>query len=500
MAQTKIRTTNTKFASDTSCLEIPKGTDAQRVNSDGSIRFNTTSDNFEYFDGGAWVALEGTPSISSISPTNVREIDSATTTNFIVTGSTFKPSISAVLVGDDGTEVAFDSVTRDSSTQLTCVMTNNKITDPNEEPYDIKVTNPSGNTFTLANQVNINNLPYFNTASGQLGSTQRFGPFSETIQAVDPESTAVTFRIVVGALPAGFSLNSATGEISATSWTLVAADETYNFTVEVEDTASNVSRRAFSIILGGPVSESFTSSGTFSVPTGVTAVEALVVASGGGGGTGHGGGGGAGGLVYHATYPVTPGGSEPVTIGGTPGDNAQGIASTFGTMTTVGGGTGGTGGHEGGQGVVRAGGSGGGGGRNQGSSAGTQGPSGGGTGFGNPGASGPSQTGGGGGGAGAAGSGKNGGIGKSYTLADGTSPVYYAGGGGGGGAGGVPGGPGGQGGGGGGSGPYYDSASPGGDGGANRGGGGGGGVRGTTMQGMSIPPSQGGSGIVIVRY
>jgi len=499
---TKISEQQTKFASDTNGLEIPKGTNAQRVNSAGRIRFNTTDDNFEYYDGAQWVALEGNPSISSISPTNVREIDSSTTTNFIVSGASFKTGVTAVLIGNDATEIAFDSVTRDSSSQLTCVMTNSKITTPNLEPYDIKVTNPSGNTDTLADQVNINNTPYFTTASGQLGTTQRFGPFSQFVEAIDPESQGVTFRVDSGALPSGFSLNSSTGEISATSWTPVAADETYNFVISAEDPASNRSLRAFSIVLGGPVSQSFNSSGTFSVPTGVTSVQVLVVAGGGGGGTGHGGGGGAGGLVYATAEPVTPGGTVPITVSGTPGQNAQGGVSSFGTaITTVGGGTGGTGGHEGGQGTVRSGGSGGGGGGGQGGGSGTQGPSGTGTGFGNNGATGsPGTQGGGGGGGGAAGSGKTGGIGKAYTIADGSSPVYYAGGGGGGGGPGQPGGSGGNGGGGGGRGPYYDSAAPGSPGTANRGGGGGGGVRGTSMQGMSYPPSTGGSGIVIVRY
>jgi hypothetical protein len=498
---TKISSTNTKFTQDTDGLEIPKGTNAQRVNSQGRIRFNTTDDNFEYYDGTQWVALEGQPSISSITPTNVREIDSGTTTTFTVTGTSFKTGITAVLIGNNSTEIAFDSVTRDSTTQLTCVMTNGKITLPNLEPYDIKVTNPSGNTFTLNDQVNINNTPYFVTASGQIGSTQRFGPFSEFVEAIDPESQGVTYRIVGGALPTGFSLNSTTGEISAASWALETENTTYNFTIQAEDSASNFSQRAFNIVLSGPVSESFTSSGTFSVPTGVTAVQVLVVAGGGGGGTGHGGGGGAGGLVFATAEPVTPGGSVPITVSPRSGQNGQGSASSFGTaITTTGGGSGGTGGHEGGQGTTRSGGSGGGGGSGQGGAAGTQGPSGTGTGFGNAGASGPSPNGGGGGGAGAGGSGKSGGVGNSYTIADGSNPVFYAGGGGGGGAGGQPGGPGGNGGGGGGSGPYYDSASPGSPGTTNRGGGGGGGVRGTSMQGMNFPPSTGAEGIVIVRY
>jgi hypothetical protein len=61
------------------------------------------------------------------------------------------------------------------------------------------------------------------------------------------------------------------------------SNTTSNFTVRAADVASNVSTREFSITVNAPVSESFTSSGTFSVPAGVTAVDVLVVAGGGGG-------------------------------------------------------------------------------------------------------------------------------------------------------------------------------------------------------------------------
>ncbi len=61
---------------------------------------------------------------------------------------------------------------------------------------------------------------------------------------------------------------------------------------------------------------SFTSTGpgTWSVPSGVSEVEVLIVAGGGGGGGGNpsadgNGGGGAGGIVYAQRFPVTPGGT-----------------------------------------------------------------------------------------------------------------------------------------------------------------------------------------------
>jgi len=98
----------------------------------------------------------------------------------------------------------------------------------------------------------------------------------------------------------------------------------------------------------------FTSSTTWTVPTGVTSVTVLVAAGGGGGGSATpagyaGGGGGAGGLVYNAGYSVTPGAPITVTVGGggagaTTVQNygANGSDSVFGTITATKGGGGGS--------------------------------------------------------------------------------------------------------------------------------------------------------------
>ncbi len=96
---------------------------------------------------------------------------------------------------------------------------------------------------------------------------------------------------------------------------------------------------------------SFTASGTFTVPAGITVVKARLVGGGGGGGGGDathcGSGGGAGGYV-EGIYGVTPGQSIPVTVGagggGTSGDNpaSNGGTSAFGGFCNATGGSGGT--------------------------------------------------------------------------------------------------------------------------------------------------------------
>ena len=79
-------------------------------------------------------------------------------------------------------------------------------------------------------------------------------------------------------------------------------------------------------------------SGTYSVEPGITTVNVLVVGGGGGGGSGgyntvKGGGAGAGGLIYYPDYPVTPGGSIPVSVG--VGGEGGGFLSSIAWFNTL---------------------------------------------------------------------------------------------------------------------------------------------------------------------
>jgi hypothetical protein len=463
----------------------------------------------------------GAPTISSISPTNVDSKDSATTTTFTVTGTNFWTGTTAKLISNSSTDISFTTVTRDSNTQLTCVLNNALITTEGvtDEPYDIFVDNGIS-SITLTNQINVDQRPVWVTASGSLGNVTEGNAASFTVQATDPESAgAIRYDVVGNSLPSGLSLNTATGAITGTAGA-VGADTTSTFTIQASDVDSNVSFREFSITIVNITITSFTASGTLSVPVGVTAVDVLVVAGGGGGGYGpsgcgtgafYSGGGGAGGLIYRPGFPVTPGGTVSVTVGcgGTNGTSCgtaapAGQDSVFGTLTAKGGGGGGgrtSGGASGG-----SGGGGGSPGTHSGGSATqpTQPGDSGTYGFGNAGGQGvtsPSPvanqgTGGGGGGAGSAGGnggtskpapfaggaphyawGGPGGAGRSYTIADDTTPVYYAGGGGGGGHSGA-------------SGPELNvgATARGDSGAANRG------------SGAGSGPTTGGKGIVIVKF
>ncbi|MBR1921651.1 MAG: DUF2341 domain-containing protein, partial [Kiritimatiellae bacterium] len=267
---------------------------------------------------------------------------------------------------------------------------------------------------------------------------------------------------------------------------------------------------------------------TFTPPTGVTKVDALVVAGGGPGGYYAGGGGGAGGLVYTNDLTVVPATDYTITVGtgGVAADSATAYGSNGGNSSIVGSGVSitATGGGAGGNGALNdqtakrpgvAGGSGGGsawtgysageGTTGQGNAGGTV-----------PNAGNTQNHAAGGGGAGAVGgsvensnssaqSSAPGGIGASYGISG--VDTYYAGGGGGGGARHVSnsqgtisyGAPGAGGIGGGGKGGQETTTAGDEIPGAGTDGLGGGGGGGSTVEGH-YAGGDGGSGIVIIRY
>ena len=474
------------------------------------------------------------PSISSVSPTNAVSGDGTGNHTFTITGSGFTGA-SAKLINTSGTDVAFDTVTVNSNTQITAVIAKSSLLNSGE-PFDVKVTAPNGLASTLENQINVDAQPVFATAAGSLANLAYNQAISTTdIVATDPESAGnVTFDKQSGTIPPGLSTTTvhengvSKFRITGTP-TTVSNDTTFNFTIRASDAASNTSSRAFSITVQKLKAQTFTSSGTFAIPSGTSSLDVLVVGGGGGGGGDNGGGGGAGGLVFMPGHPVTPGGTITVTVGSggagsktlSPSDGRGQIGqnSAFGTpgdpglnpggliLTALAGGEGGgnapsPGGGDGGS-------SGGGGGHNSGPAGSatqpTQPGNSGAYGFGNVGGAGvaaPRHAGGGGGsgGSGQPGTSCNaGGVGKAYTIGDGTTPVFYAGGGGGGRSGGTDGveNPGGQGGGGNGAASGEGSCGT-----ANRGGGGGGGANGENPGGgePTRGGGAGGKGIVIVRW
>ena len=518
---------------ETGAVQLPSGTTGQRPTAvAGMIRYNSTTNLSEYYDGSGWKSIDSPPVISSVSPTSIA--NSSSSVDITITGDFFASGSTVKAIGQDLSEVAASSVTYTNSTTIVATFNGTSFADAQED-YSIEVTNVSGLAGKGSDLLAVNASPAWTVASGSLGTIFDSGRsgVSITTGATDDEGESLTYSVTTGSLPSGLSIASATGTITGSTST-VGSDTTVTFTLSVTD-GSNTTTRQYSIIQKAPVIASYTStgSGTFSVPTGTSTVDVLIVAGGGSAAYGNGswwgaGGGGAGGLIYRPAFPVTPGGSVSYTVGAggpapantrVPGGNSEstgkeGQDSTFGTLTAKGGGGGAgdgcypSGAHPSTQssGSGGRGGSGGGGsgpapqshgsvGNREGGQSTQPGePGDSGTyGFGTHGGGGSQGPGGGGGGAGANGShagppGGDGGVGKAYSISG--SSVTYAGGGG---ACNYPGHTGGEG----------QAQGTGGSGGGGNGGVDGNGVPGTNNRGGGAGGgggASGGSGIVIVKY
>jgi len=496
---------NRKFTG-TKGIVTPKGTTGERVGSEsGELRFNTTTELMEYYDGTAWKPIDAPPSISSITTSDsvgtntVLNADGSTLYTITINGGNFGIGVNVQFIGSTGTTYTAGNITRVAASQITCKTLSSMGT--TDDPYDVKVTNVSGLSIESLDAFSYNSAPVF------VNATQAFTAFigdvvtgsTINVSATDAESNTITYSIASGSLPSGLTISSSTGYITGT---VGGSAGNFPFVVRASTTEGAVERQ-YSITTkalpsGGTITTSgdtkihtFTSgSSSFVNPKNNLVTSYLVVAGGGGGGNVSNvcGGGGAGGM---RTGSLTiSNGTKTVIVGAGGAKGALGVDSTYDSITSNGGGHGGGEGSGG-----QSGGSGGGATYGYSGGAGTVGQ---GNNGGNGGQSGNIHPAGGGGGAGSAGAtGVNGsaaagagGAGLSNSLSG--SSVFYAGGAGGGAwsgssqasAGGS---------GGGGNGGYHstDGSSTAGTNGLGGGGGGG------WNSGQS---QSGGSGVVIITY
>ena len=513
---------------------ITSGTTAQRVTGQGKLRFNTTTNLMEYYDGTDWKAIDAPPVITgftvddvggsagtSATVDNEKTADSGNFTIEVI-GSLFDTtgaSVSFIATAGNGETITTETITRNSANLLT-VTVDASAFDVAQSPYTIRVTNGSGLSANLEACITADaEAPTFTNAAdtnfliydGARGSGTIAA--ASLIEASPLIGTSSNYSVHSGSLPGGNSLNTTTGVITWSSVSSVGSDTTSTFTIRATG-AEGTADRQFKITVKAPNYNSITAEGsfTFNVPVGISAVQVLAIGGGGSGGTQVGGGGGAGGMIEVSSHPVSPGGTVSGNIGRggigfstsgghtgqsgspSPGNFANpGENTTFGNITANGGGAGGN--HAGPQPQSgQPGGSGGGGGSSGSSQPGgsaTQSP-----GHGHAGGHGHgSWSGGGGGGAGGGGSnassgsdGGPGGSGRASSYSG--SSVTYAGGASGGQPSGTRPSPGGPGGGG-----FGGDAGTGGQSGSDGKGGGGGGVR-------DAPggAGDGGNGIVILKY
>jgi len=315
----------------TAGTKLASGTTAQRGSTAGQLRFNTTTGLAEYYDGTSYKSIDSPPTISSINPTSLGQSVLGSSQSVVITGSSFSNTVIVKIIGNNGTEFTPASTTRNSATQVT-ITTPTNLTHTNE-PYDIKITNASGLSATLADILSINDTPVFSTASGSLGTLADAGRASSNLTAIsfsDEESTP-TVSVTTGSIPAGLTLNS-NGTFSGTA-NAVSTSATSDFTVTATD-GSETATRNYSITVSAPISLSY-----------------LSVAGGGGGvGQYQSGGGGAGGMLT-GTFAVLSGTTYTATIGaggsgggestgGYNGVNSTIAGSGITTVTSIGGGGG----------------------------------------------------------------------------------------------------------------------------------------------------------------
>jgi len=226
--------------------KIATGTTAQRGSTQGQIRFNTTTNLAEYYTGTAFKSIDAPPTISNL---DVTEVDSQAGGNqtIVITGSSFVSGATVTFVGNSGTNFNASTVTVDSDTQITVVAPKASFLNA-QEPYGVKVTNVSGLSATVVNQINVDSNPVWSTASGQIGGNLFEGDsINVSATATDSDGDTIAYSVQSGSLPSGTSLNSSTGAITGTA-SAVSADTTSSFTLRATAN-SKTADRAFSIII-----------------------------------------------------------------------------------------------------------------------------------------------------------------------------------------------------------------------------------------------------------
>jgi len=236
-----------RVMSGTVGTKIQGGTTGQRVNETGRLRFNTTTSLMEYYDGTGWKSIDSPPVVSSI---DVTEVDSQAGGNqtIVVTGSAFASGATVSFIGASGTDFNATSVTFDSVSQLTVVAPKASFLNA-QEPYGVKVTNPSGLSATLAEQINVDSAPTWSTSSGSLGQVEETDSANFSVSASDPDGDTVAYSETGGTVLSsnGLSINSSSGAITGTAGN-VSGDTTINFNLRAT-AGSKTADRAFSIII-----------------------------------------------------------------------------------------------------------------------------------------------------------------------------------------------------------------------------------------------------------
>ena len=232
----------------TAGTKVASGTTAQRGSTAGQIRFNSETGLAEYYTGSEFKIIDTPPTVTGVSPL---EVDSTAGGNitFSITGGNFQSGAVVKFIGNDATELTASTTTINSGSSISAVIARSSFVGA-KEPYDVKITNTSGLSGTLDNQINVDVSPTWSTASGTLATISDVATGTHsTVSATDTDGDTVSYSETGGTVltTAGLTLNSSTGAISGDP-TNVASSTTYSFNLRATANSKTVDR-AFNIIV-----------------------------------------------------------------------------------------------------------------------------------------------------------------------------------------------------------------------------------------------------------
>ena len=236
----------------TGYFDLPAGTTAQRPSTPlmGNVRYNTDLEAMEQYSGAAWVKFAGAnPTISGISPVS---FDGSAGVSITVSGTNFQAGFTLKLIGNDATQYNPGSTTFINDTEIS--FTTPVLLVANE-PYDVKLTLPSGGTTTLVDALDAGGSPSWTSYTGDphsLGTIANEATGTHfTLAATDPESQAITYA-ATGAIWSGQNLTvNSDGTITGDP-TDQGSATTFNETVRATDAVGNITDKNFSIGISPP--------------------------------------------------------------------------------------------------------------------------------------------------------------------------------------------------------------------------------------------------------
>jgi hypothetical protein len=252
---------------------IPFGDNAGRPTAaTGQPYFNGEASRLELYslNAGWQNVVAETPSVESVSG---NFLETNTTNTLTIFGKSFVEGAVVEIIGTNGAAINAGSVTFNSAVQLTASFGAISVAN---EPYDVKVTNPSNLFGLLPDALYINDKPVWSTAAGLLLTANEGEVVSLQLSSTDAENTSRVYSLVSGSLPAGLSISSS-GLISGTI-SEISASTTYNFVLGISDSANTVQQRSFSITVNNlpPV---WSTSSTLPTLTKDTAYSTTIVAT-----------------------------------------------------------------------------------------------------------------------------------------------------------------------------------------------------------------------------